>query len=67
MNEQLLKRGIDLPIYHFFSDLYRWDFLYPALAIVGLTTLFLWYYLSARKNHKYEKNIRPITPTPKTP
>jgi len=49
MNEQLLKRGIDLPIYHFFKDLYHWDFLYPALAIIGLTTLFLWYYFSAKK------------------
>jgi len=67
MNEQLLKRGIDLPIYHFFSDLYRWNLLYPALAIIGLTTLFLWFYFSVKKNYKYEKKIRPIRPTPNTP
>lgn len=52
LNEQLLKRGIDLPIYHFFTDLYHWDFLYPLLGILGITTLFFWYYFSVKKNHK---------------
>ena len=49
INEQLLKRGLEVAIYEFFEQAYSSMFFYPLLAIVAVSFAIIWN-IVARKN-----------------
>ena len=49
INEQLLKRGLEVPIYAFFRDVYYSAFFYPGLAIAAISFGLIWFlFIDAR-------------------
>jgi hypothetical protein len=49
INEQLLKRGLKVPVYEFFEEAYSSVFFYPLIAITAISCAIFWYYF-ARNN-----------------
>jgi len=44
LNEQIIKRGIETPIYYFFNALYTSPFRYPVTGIIAVLFALFWYY-----------------------